>query len=53
MQPTATLVADGGSNLDFMLGLGADFCFGRTLDARLSAGLGDLDGVSIGVVWVH
>jgi len=53
VQPTATLVADGGSNLDFTLGLGADFRFGRTLDARLSAGLGDLDGVSIGVVWVH
>jgi len=53
VQPTATLVVDGGSNLDFTLGLGADFRFSRTLDGRLSAGLGDLDGVSIGLVWVH
>jgi hypothetical protein len=53
VQPTGTFVADGGSTLDFTLGLGADFRFGRTFDARLSAGLGDLDGVSIGAVWVH
>ncbi len=53
VQPTATLVADGGSNLDFTLGLGADFRFGHTFDARLSAGLGDLDGVSLAAVWVH
>ncbi len=53
VQPTATLVADGGSTLDFTLGLGADFRFGHTFDARLSVGLGDLDGVSIGAVWVH
>jgi len=54
VQPTATLVAgSGNSTLDFTLGLGADFRFGRTLDARLSAGVGDLDGVSLGVVWVH
>src|SRR6266478_3855036 len=40
VQPTATLVADGGSTLDFTLGLGADFRFGHTFDARLSVGLG-------------
>ncbi len=54
VQPTATLVAGNGtSNLDFTLGLGADFRFGHTFDARLSAGLGDLDGVSLAAVWVH
>ncbi len=53
VQPTATLVADGGSTIDFTLGLGADFRFGHTFDARLSVGLGDLDGASIAAVWVH
>jgi hypothetical protein len=53
VQPTATLVADGGSTIDFTLGLGADFRFGHAFDARLSVGLGDLDGVSIAAVWVH
>jgi hypothetical protein len=53
VQPTATVVADGGTNLDFTLGLGADFRLSRVFDARVSVGLGDLDGVSIGAVWVH
>ncbi len=52
-QPTAFLVADGGSNVKFALGLGADFRLSRVFDARISAGLGDLKGVSIGAVWVH
>ncbi len=53
VQPTAFLVADGGSNVNFALGLGADFRLSRVFDARISAGLGDLKGVSIGAVWVH
>ena len=53
VQPTIFLTADGGSTVNFTLGLGADFRLSRVFDARVSAGLGDLKGVSIGAVWVH
>ncbi len=53
VQPTMFLVADGRSNVNFTLGIGADFRLSRVFDARVSAGLGDLKGVSIGAVWVH
>ena len=54
VQPTGTLVA-GGGNSDFLftLGLGADFRLSPRFDARISAGLGDLEGVSLSAVWVH
>lgn len=52
-QPTAFLTLDGGSALHFALGLGMDARLSRRFDARLSAGLGDLTGVSISAVWVH
>jgi hypothetical protein len=54
VQPTGTLVAGGGSS-DFLftLGLGADFRLSPRFDARISAGLGDLEGVSLSAVWVH
>jgi hypothetical protein len=35
------------------LGFGADFRLSRALDARISIGLGDVDGVALGAVWVH
>ena len=53
VQPTAFLTVDGGSNVNFTLGLGADFRLSRAFDARISAGLGDLKGVSLSAVWVH
>jgi len=53
VQPTAIIVADGGTNLNFTLGLGADFRLSRVFDARFSAGIGDLHGVSLAAVWVH
>jgi hypothetical protein len=53
VQPTMFLTADGASKVNFTLGLGADFRLSRVFDARVSAGLGDLKGVSIGGVWVH
>jgi hypothetical protein len=54
VQPTGTLVA-GSGNTEFMftLGLGADFRLSPRFDARVSAGLGDLEGVSLSAVWVH
>jgi hypothetical protein len=53
VQPTAILISDGGTNLNFTLGLGADFRLSRMFDARFSAGIGDLHGVSLAAVWVH
>jgi hypothetical protein len=57
VQPTATfsagLYSGGGTDLNFTLGLGADFRISRTFDARFSAGIGDFDGVSLAAVWVH
>lgn len=54
VQPTGLLVAGSGdSEFLFALGLGADFRLSRRFDARISAGLGDLEGVSLSAVWVH
>jgi len=54
VQPTGLLVAgNGNSDFLFALGLGADFRLSPRFDARISAGLGDIEGVSLGAVWVH
>jgi hypothetical protein len=54
VQPTLFLLAgDTDDHVKFTLGLGADFRLSRRFDARLSAGLGDNEGVSISAVWVH
>ncbi len=54
VQPTGFLVAgSGNSDFLFALGLGADFRLTPRFDARISAGLGDLEGVSLSAVWVH
>lgn len=53
VQPTMFVTVDGGSDVLFALGLGADFRLSRSFDVRLSAGLGDVEGVSLGAVWVH
>lgn len=54
VQPTGLLVAgNGNSDFLFALGLGADFRLSPRFDARISAGLGDLEGVSLSAVWVH
>ena len=54
-QPTMFLIA--GNNVPhhvrFDLGLGSDFRLSRVFDVRVSAGLGDIEGVSVGAVWVH
>lgn len=42
---------DGG--VDFALGLGVDIRFGGRLDIRVSGGIGDIDGVAIGLAYVH
>ena len=54
VQPTGFLVAgSGNSDFLFALGLGADFRLSPRFDARISAGLGDVEGVSLSAVWVH
>lgn len=54
VQPTGLLVAGNGtSDFLFALGLGADFRLSPRFDARISAGLGDIEGVSLSAVWVH
>jgi hypothetical protein len=55
VQPTLFLIAGNNvtDHVQFALGLGADFRLSRRFDARISAGLGDVEGVSIGAVWVH
>lgn len=53
VQPTGFLVAGNNSDFLFDLGLGADFRLTPKFDARISAGLGDVEGVSISAVWVH
>src|SRR2546427_631812 len=52
VEPTVFLLAgDATDHVQFSLGLGADFRLSRVFDARVSAGLGDVEGVSIGAVW--
>jgi hypothetical protein len=55
VQPTAFL--RGGNNMDtgfiYAMGLGADVRFGGAFNARMGIGLGDVEGVSLGAVWVH
>lgn len=54
LQPTLFILGgDAADHVQFSLGLGADFRFTPRFDGRLSAGLGDLEGVSLGFVWVH
>ena len=54
-QPTAFLRGGNnvGTDLIFGLGLGMDVRLTRTFDARVSVGLGDIEGVSLGAVWLH
>src|SRR5437667_2096803 len=53
VQPTTNVLAGSvvTNHVRFALGLGADFRLSRVFDARLSAGLVDSEGGSIGAVW--
>jgi hypothetical protein len=54
VQPTGFFsAANGETDFNFALGLGADFRLSPRFDARISFGLGDLEGVSLSAVWVH
>ena len=49
------LPAPAGRDTDaiFGLGLGADFRLSRAFDARVSIGLGDIEGISVAAVWIR
>lgn len=54
LQPTLLLLGgDVADHVQFTLGLGADFRLTPRFDGRISVGLGDLEGLSLGLVWVH
>jgi len=52
-----TLFITGGDQRDtqiqFAFGIGTDFRLSRVLDARVSMGFGDLDGIAFSMVYVH
>lgn len=55
VQPTAMLgfFNVGGTEFGFSLGLGLDVKLSSQFDARLSVGVGDVEGFSIAAVWVR
>ena len=54
-QPTLFLTTGNNQDteLNFALGFGADFRLSSAFDARLSFGLGDIEGIAISAVWVR
>jgi hypothetical protein len=46
-------LSSGNSDLDFALGLGVDIRFSNTIDFRVSAGVGDIEGISLGLAFVR
>jgi hypothetical protein len=46
-------VGGGDSEVNFALGLGADIRFSDSIDLRVSAGIGDIEGVALGVAFVR
>ena len=54
VQPTAFLThTSQDTKLNFSLGIGGDFRLSQMFDARVSVGLGDLQGISISAVWLR
>jgi hypothetical protein len=45
--------SSGDSNLDAALGLGVDVRFSSTVDLRVSGGVGDIEGISLGLAVVR
>jgi hypothetical protein len=54
-EPVVFLTAGSNQSTDFhfAFGLGGDFRLSPAFDLRASGSFGDIDGVSIGAVWVH
>ncbi|MSR06658.1 MAG: hypothetical protein EXR93_06275 [Gemmatimonadetes bacterium] len=53
VEPVLYLASGGGTDVLLALGLGADFRLSSVLDARVSIGFGDVQGIAFSAVWVH
>jgi hypothetical protein len=54
VEPTIFITSgNGATDAHFAFGLGADFRLSRVFDARVSVGLGDVEGIAFSAVWVH
>lgn len=53
VQPTLTPMFADASGTSFTLGFGADVRLTERLDFRFSGGIGDLDGIGLGVAILH
>jgi hypothetical protein len=54
VQPTAILSHNSlDTDFNFALGIGGDFRLSSMFDARVSVGLGHLEGISISAVWLR
>jgi hypothetical protein len=49
----APTFGDGDSELLAGIGLGVDFKISRSIDIRVSGGIGDIDGIAIGLSWIR
>jgi hypothetical protein len=53
VQPHAWWLIGDTDDVLFSVGLGADFRLSPRFDLRVSAGIGDIDGISVGAVWIR
>lgn len=53
VQPHMWWLIGDSDELLFSVGLGADFRLSPRFDLRVSVGLGDIDGLSVGAVWIR
>lgn len=53
VQPTMFITVGDDTDVAFALGIGGDFKLTKRFDARLSVGVGDLEGFSISAVWLR
>ena len=53
VQPTMFIFIGDETNVDFSLGIGGDFRLTKRFDARVSVGVGQVEGFSISAVWVR
>ncbi len=53
VQPNLWWFIGDTDDIRFSLGLGADFRLSPRFDLRVSVGVGDIDGLSVGAVWIR
>jgi len=50
---TYALLSSGDSQIDLAFGLGIDIRFANSVDFRISGGLGDIEGIALGIAVVR